>query len=490
MLQNLLGHFNRKVDFITTKEYIPGEIDSHDSIFYLGSYYNNPLPKAFIQDISNTEKTVVWFRYNLDQLSSNSKLDLAQKYGFSFQGIRGLNAIPSQNNLAPGFFDTVKYKNKSLIKEYSYDVKTNNVEADTDIGIISIDDSRKVQTFAQIKNSVTSEEVPYAIRSQNFWYIADIPFTHIGARDRYLVFCDLLHDILDTHQKEQHRAMVRLEDVSAVSNPQNIRTITDYLHSKKIPFAIAVIPNFRDPLNIGNYGISRNIPISENRELVKALKYATKHGGSIVMHGYTHQYESMPNPLGVSAFDFEFWNMAENRPVDLDSREWVIKRLAHGIRMLRRAGLKSFAWEVPHYQASPTDYRSFAEMFKTTYQRVVYYTSEYPNLNPQDPERDLSLSQFFPYIISQDYYGQKVLPENIGNLKYKGDPYISQKTMFKEDLILNAENALIIRDGFASFFFHPYLLNEELGVPGFDDFKRVIEGISQLGYTWADPSSL
>jgi hypothetical protein len=38
----------------------------------------------------------------------------------------------------------------------------------------------------------------------------------------------------------------------------------------------------------------------------------------------------------------------------------------------------------------------------------------------------------------------------------------------------------VLRDGFASFSFHPFWLDPETGTP---DFQNLVEGITALGYT-------
>ncbi len=57
-----------------------------------------------------------------------------------------------------------------------------------------------------------------------------------------------------------------------------------------------------------------------------------------------------------------------------------------------------------------------------------------------------------------------------------------------QDILTNANYALAVRDGFASFFFHPFWLEPEVGTPGFADFQTIITGITALGFTWADAS--
>jgi uncharacterized protein YdaL len=69
------------------------------------------------------------------------------------------------------------------------------------------------------------------VRGGNFWYFADVPFSYIGPRDRYLVICDILHDILGVATPTQQRALVRLEDVSALVNRDTMTQLSNYLKS-------------------------------------------------------------------------------------------------------------------------------------------------------------------------------------------------------------------------------------------------------------------
>ena len=50
--------------------------------------------------------------------------------------------------------------------------------------------------------------------------------------------------------------------------------------------------------------------------------------------------------------------------------------------------------------------------------------------------------------------------------------------------------SMTVRDGYASFFFHPFWLEPQLGTPGMADFRRVMTGISNLGFSWTVPSAL
>ena len=492
MLRNLLGHFNATVDLQPVGGYTAGKINNYDATFYMGAIYDHQLPPAFLADASTTNKTLVWFKYNLWQLAWNSAYNFQANRGIAFHGLRGLNAAPSATNPEPGFFDTVKYKSLNFVKYYTYDATRNIVNSDPDIGLTAVADPAKAVTVVPVANPKTNETAPYIVRSGNFWYVADLPFSFIGPRDRYLVFSDLLHDILGIQHAEVHHAMVRLEDVGALVSVQAMKSLSDYLASKQIPYSIATIPLYVDSLGAYNGGVPMQVPLSQASNLKRSLDYAVARGAEIVMHGYTHQYGKMKNPhTGVSGDDYEFWNIVDNKPPVEDSVDWVKGRLSAGLADLRANGYNPVAWEMPHYHGSAIANRTSTQFFSTTYQRVVYYTADKPNFFAPTG-KDYSVGQIFPFVVHKDYYGQRILPENLGNIEYDIrtiDP-TSNYNYTSEDIVTNAKYAKAVRDGFASFFFHPFWLEPELGTPGFEDFKKTVEGISQLGYTWVAPSKL
>jgi uncharacterized protein YdaL len=490
MLRNLLGHFDAQVDLLPIHQYTAGKLNGYDATFYLGAYYDNQPPAAFLADAAVTQKTLVWFKDNIWHLAWDPAYKFTETRGITFSGLRGMNAMPSAANPNPGFFDTVTYKNTAFTKYYMFDSARGAVNADPEIGATTIADAAKASTVVPITNSRTGEVAPYIVRSGKFWYFADLPFSYIGPRDRYLVLTDLLHEILGVQHPENHQALVRLEDVSATVDLQSMKTLSDYLSTNRVPFSIATIPLYQDPLGTYNDGVPQTITFAQATKLRSALNYAVPRGGEIVMHGYTHQYASQKNPnTGVSGDDYEFWNIVANAPVPEDSFDWALGRLNAGLSDLKAGGFNPVAWETPHYQGSAVSSRAAASLFPSTYQRVVYYTADKPNFAAA-ASKDFAVGQFYPYVIGQDYYGQRVIPENLGNIEYDihtVDP-TSNYNYTAQDIITNAQYARTVRDGYASFFFHPFWLEADLGQPGFEDFKKTITGISQLGFTWIAPS--
>ncbi|MGV8804763.1 MAG: DUF2334 domain-containing protein [Polaromonas sp.] len=491
MLKNLMGHFDSDAELLPVQDYVAGKMQSYDATFYMGAYYDNPLPAAFLNDVMTTQKTVVWFKYNLWQLAWNSAYGFQAKFGFDFASLRGLNAVPSAANPAPGFFDTIGYKSKSFVKYYTFNGATGALNVDPDIGVTTVLDPAKASIVVPVSNPKTGETAPYVMRSGNFWYVADMPFSFIGPRDRYLVLSDLLHDMLNVNHAESHKALVRLEDVGALVSVSAMKQLTNYLYGKKIPFSIAMIPRYVDPLGVYNGGIPQTIPLSQASNLKTAVNYALPRGGQVVMHGYTHQYGAMQNPhTGVSGDDYEFWNIVANSPVAEDSSAWALGRLNAGKAELASNGYTPVAWETPHYHASALTSKVTPQAFSNTYQRVVYFTADQPNFNAAI-NKDFGVGQIFPYVIKKDHYGQRIIPESLGNIEYDIsaiDP-TSNYNYTWQDIVTNAEYGKTVRDGYASFFFHPFWLEPEVGTPGLADFKKLVDGITNLGYTWIAPSA-
>jgi uncharacterized protein YdaL len=182
-----------------------------------------------------------------------------------------------------------------------------------------------------------------------------------------------------------------------------------------------------------------------------------------------------------------------NSPVAEDSEAWASERLSTGLSELATQNISPWAWETPHYQASPLSYLAMTKRFPVSYQRMVYYSSTHPNLHAEGPQRDYAAGIFFPFIIEHDTYGNRVIPENLGNIEYdisSIDPS-SNITYTWKDIVENADDALIVRDGFASFFFHPFWLDPGFeDLDAFSDFKKTVEGITRLGYQWTDAKTL
>jgi uncharacterized protein YdaL len=157
-------------------------------------------------------------------------------------------------------------------------------------------------------------------------------------------------------------------------------------------------------------------------------------------------------------------------------------------RELLHCGFHPFAWEAPHYTASANVYSSVKKLYPIHYGRMTYFVDRGRVLVPHlradidAPTTDSvqMLGQFFPYPIYRDIYGYRIVPENIGY--FEPQPLSGYRPLFTEDLIRHGSKNLVVRDGYASFFYHP-----SLGVP---DLKRIVEGLQSLGYRFKAPDAI
>lgn len=395
-LSRLLGHF--KIDsweVASVRRYESSMALQADFLFLIFEEGLPEFPPAMLEDLKERKKTTVWLHMHIDHFLESE----AKKLGFAYDDWEERDDWK------------IYYKNEDFPKE------------DPGLNRLRILDQDKVEVLATIA-SPNGQVYPYVLKSGSFWYFADSPFSYALEGGRFLILADLLHDILGQEHAVSHRALVRIEDINPEDKPENLRRLGRWLKKEGIPFAISLIPIFRDP------SASKEIRLSQRPKLVAALKELVSLGGTIVLHGATHQHQ------GRSAEDYEFWDDILGQPVSHESQDWVEERIRLGLEECLRCGLYPLAWETPHYSASQSDYRSIARFFDSFYDRVM-------------AAELVGTQQIFPYPCWLKDLGIKVIPENLGYVDFeKPDP---------ESIIDKARNMLVVRDGIASFFFHSFV---------------------------------
>lgn len=425
-LANLLGHFHTQYFIEAVTKYTAHELNKYDITFYLGDSFKNPVPNVFLQDVYHTEKPIVWVNTGFIEFSRTC--DLQKKFGFTVSNVDSLT-----------FFNSVKSKGKVFTK------------LDGTIEAIRITNPKQVNVLATAYSSAKKVEVPYIVKSKNLYYFADSPFSYATSTDRYLLMADMLHDILKENHPESHPALIRIEDISAMDNPAKLHQIADLLYRKHIPFLVGVIPFYVNP------GTGVRLSLSERPEMVEALKYMVQKGATIVMHGSTHQYK------GTTAADFEFWDAMTNQPIKGETKSGIETKLDAGLHELVKCGLYPLLWETPHYTASFLLYQTVPEFFSTA-------------MEPRLAIENAIQSQYFPYIINRDVFGQRIYPENMGYIPFSADKEVSREAV--RNILKSAAAIHQVRDGFAACFFHEFL--------DLDLLDELTDGIQALGFTYVD----
>jgi len=425
-LATLLGHFHTSTTVIGVEDYVPGSLGRYDYVFYVGFHARNVVPRKFLDDVIKATVPVVWIHTGFAEFSASH--NAARVYGFSVDHIDSTSG-----------FHTVEHGPDRFTKE------------EPNLNIVAIAKPAQVEVIATAYAEKTKRRVPYMVRSGNLLYIADCPFASATPADRYILFADLLHDILGEKHEVSHSAIIRIEDVNPMEDPDRLRDVADVLSERGIPFLVGVSPFYVNP------GEGLRVSLSDKPEIVDALKYMVRNGGTIVMHGVTHQYK------GVTGADFEFWDESTGRPIVGESEEAIRRKLEMGIQEFMKNGLSPLLWETPHYTASFLLYNVIGDYFSAAMeQRLSIEHADY--------------SQFFPYVIRRDLFGQMLYPENLGYVPLL--PSTDSSRVYVLEMIRNARANLTVRDGFAASFFHAFV---DLSL-----LKELVDSVQAMGYTYID----
>jgi hypothetical protein len=159
------------------------------------------------------------------------------------------------------------------------------------------------------------------------------------------------------------KALLRLEDVGpggefgTEERLLKLCVVADLLAREGVPFHVAMISRFVDP----GAGYDKSIADSKDpfvRKFRSVIEYLRQRGGSIGMHGYTHQYAQ-----SVSAAGYEFYYSAcesdcppeESEAACLEreafEKSYSSGRMREGLAAARQAGVPLDWFEAPHYAA-------------------------------------------------------------------------------------------------------------------------------------------
>ncbi|OFZ29049.1 MAG: hypothetical protein A2622_13230 [Bdellovibrionales bacterium RIFCSPHIGHO2_01_FULL_40_29] len=520
-VQNLLGHFphlDQKLGAI--EDYRAGQIDECRATIYIASYFENKIPDAFFQDYKNTTKNVAWLGYSIWKFGP---AELEKMFGIQYLQLTQMDSEKLDLVGQPSFYRTFQYKGEEFEKfgEFSATPPYQFVAA-YEMAMMKETIPGKSQWLATAKHSAHQGILPYVLRAENKFYVADVPFSFMHESDRYLIFTDLLFDILNEKPRHTKKmGFLRVEDVHPVTPLNYLYNIQKVLKDEKVPMHVSLIPLFFDPLYRTDRAPTEEfIPMDRHVAFMNWIREAQSEGARFIWHGVTHQLGRQKNPHdGISGSDFEFWDATANKPLGFDNSSWLLNRMREGLYTLNKSKIEVLAWLTPHYQASSLDYIIFGKIFQWNVGRVIYYNHAATAMAPTASESDLWLKdmseaqhqhrldyfknlnvtiesdrwsgQIFPYEIFGDIYGQRLIPENLGNSQPFKNAHVV-RTRSVQQMVRDAKRNLVIRDAWASFFYHPFLFDSfESGGRGFypgdpTELKLLITEIKKLGYEFID----
>jgi uncharacterized protein YdaL len=496
---NLASHFG-KVTAEPVVDYVAGQVSSYTSTIYIGSTYNEPIPAAFLNDALSSTRPVIWAADNIWQLSGTAGSPADQAFQAKYGWDPATSYFDTTDNVS-----TVSYKGQAFSRNAANGADILAPDITTPSAVTALGQANCTGSTGAAVNcapiaQTTGTSFPWAIRSANLTYVGEIPFSYMSETDRYVAFSDLLFAALAPTASPSHQALVRLEDVNPTSNPTVLRQFADWLSSQHVPFSVNVIPEYTDPNGFYNNGQPQTVTLAQAPSVVSALKYVQSKGGTLNDEGYTHQYSNVANPYdGVSGDDAEFFraqcSTTQSPPYTWDApcqnTDWVIwngplpgdstssaaGRAQAAKQLFTKAGLAAPSqWVTPHYFASAADYAGIDSVYPTRYEREIFASGQ---LSGQPLDYTRLFGQFFPYTV-HDVYGEKVIPENLGD--YEPTAQNNNPPRTPADVIHNAQLNLAVTQGVASFFFNP---EDPLSA-----LQQIVTGIKNLGYTFVGPASM
>ena len=386
-LNELLYVFNSTVSKKSINTYEKGDINKYDSIFVI-NIKNDISNNDLLEDLSNYENKIYWIGDKVENY-----LDYSKKYSLKYD---------SKNN------NIIKliYKEKEILIEggYSFNI---------------ISPSSTSNTLATISDGFNI--YPYIINEKNLYYISRWDL------ENGYIFEDSLNDFYDIKEFKEGEIFVRIEDVHPFRDTENLRKIADYLYSENVPFIIALIPTYVDS-KTQTINTLDMMP-----EFIETIKYMQAKGGTVILHGYTHQLGEEE----ISGEGYEFWDIENNVPIHEDMETYIRDRALSGLRLCIENGIYPLGFEAPHYAMNIDGYEVLKKYFST-------YVGQFQNNNER------FATSTFPYIIRDSDAFNILIPENLG--------YIDKDDIFTiEKIKENFEKLSMVRGYTGGFFYHPYL---------------------------------
>ena len=445
MLYNLCRHFDTNVETVNVSSYYQGEMEKYDFVFYIGTEDHN-LPDSFLGDISSGENKVFWIGSNIEYVDDH--VNMTKRFGFE---------IPDWDE-GEGYTQ-IEYKNNILSRN----------EEDLSFYEVQTTDNATVHAYFSNPDNL-SEKVPQCIEGNDLFFLNENPFYTQFSDDRIIVFADMLHEFYKSGISNKKRIMLRIEDIApGMTDPELLKDLGQKLEDLDVPFSFGVIPIFKDPEGI-YHEPGTQIFFSDAPELVYSINYLLQHGGTMLMHGVTHQHDQ-----GISRVDWEFSYGLDNVPLDCDSEDWVRAKIEYGIAQFESIGCMPKIWETPHYSASHGDYKVISEYFDYYYERPLIFPLS-PDADPVFKEYLNPEMQRVPFFLPETVMGMGLFPENLGNPEPGEGIYL-------EDVLKGVEKLSIVRDAIPSFFIHPELVT-------FDELTQAILELQDKGYTFVSPKQL
>lgn len=223
---------------------------------------------------------------------------------------------------------------------------------------------------------------PFIVKHKNILYVSRLDLNE----PLFFIFIDVLYDFLKVEPSEKTGIYFRIQDINPYTNEEKLKETIDYFISKNIPFALSVIPIYREK------GSKFRTLIREKQELIKVIKYGIDNGGTLIMQG-GHQYFSKTSITGEDFFEWKNKN-------DGEVSDWVDEIMNEALLEMSYNELYPSMFDTKHFVLDKTAYLEMSKYFDT----IIGWT--------QDADW-VAKYTIYPYTLKNIYGFKTYIPENL-----------------------------------------------------------------------------
>lgn len=400
-IKELFGAYNLAGEDISAAKYESNYLNKYDYVFVLGidGELNN---KKIIKDLKDYKGKICWIGKGIEYFIENNS-----KYNLEYVG--------KKMDITEIYYGNGQEKIKSVESMDKFPIESK------ELFTILKPLNSQVEVLSYISDG--REFYPYALNDKNLWYVSRVDDNSV----LFYIFSDLLNGMFSFKRDSKGKVYIRIEDVHPFRDQKKLRAMADYLSDEGVPFMIALIPTYVDTKT----GYINTI--SHKKDFAKTIRYMQEKGGSVILHGYTHQNSKEE----ASGEGFEFWDGQKDEPLKCDIEKYVYDKVGSGLKECVKNGIYPLGFEAPHYAMDIKGYREIKKYFST-------YVGQYQSNNEKFTTTP------FPYTIYHTDSFNKLIPENLGYVESENNLSIpSIKENFKQ---------VSLSKGYtAGAFFHCYL---------------------------------
>ena len=358
--RDILHHFEGTVTVVGAHEYRAHLLAGYDATVYLGLREGAELPEAFLADCYDLDRPLCWLGANLDQLAQRFSLG---RYGFDIE------EAPAEEASARVVYHGMAYwREKAPLRR------------------ITVTQPQVCEIIAAIDDA--GRRLPYAVRSGNLWYFAEIPLKSTRRGGTSLILCDQVHQVLNQTHASARTALLYVAGVTPDTEAGKLTTLIRQLGSQDVAFAIEI-----EPVLVGAQP-GQLFRLSRKRGLVGILRGAQRTGASIIA--------TAREPASGDDADHSLESHAHRdhtqTPLALPQRmEQALQELSH-------CGLYPIAWAMRRDLCAEDHVSAIAGMCST-----VVETRSDESAGQDAPA--------LPFLTRSGHYEPRVMPDNVPTLR-------------------------------------------------------------------------